>query len=264
MESYDPSSTVAHDASIWTEVFTVRTFETDASGHLSVQNLCNYLQEAAGNHARALGVSVEHLLQKHLTWMLSRLHVKVQRYPAWGDTVFIDTWPSGHNGLFATREFRVYTEVGDQVARGTSAWLLIDTRRRRPIRLPDFIDRIPTPEIPRAVPDPFLKMLPLEQATIQRHFEVRFSDLDLNNHANNVSFINWAMESVPADVHRSHWIRSIEVYFRAEARQGDTIISRARKEPQEDGLLLHHALYNAADEKEQEIATLRTRWVKSE
>ncbi|MFK7846100.1 MAG: acyl-[acyl-carrier-protein] thioesterase [Rhodothermales bacterium] len=260
MEAYDPLSTVAQDKTIWTEVFTVRSFEAGVSGTLSIQNLCNYFQEAAGNHARALGVSVEQLQQKRMTWMLSRLHVKVQRYPSWKDTVFVDTWPSGHNGLFATREFRMYTEAGDQVARGTSAWLLIDLRRRRPMRMPDFIDQIPVPEIPRAIPDPFLKILSPEQATIQRHFEVRFSDLDVNGHANNVSFINWAVESVPATIQKTHQLKAIEVNFRTEAHQGHTIISKARKDAVDGGMVLHHALFNASDEEEKEIATVRSRW----
>ena len=261
MEAFDPSSPVTKDTAICTEVFPIRTFEADASGKLSMQNLCNYLQEAAGNHARTLGVSIEQLQEKHMTWMLSRLHVKVERYPSWGDTVFIDTWPSGHNGLFATREFRIYTEAGDQVARGTSAWLIIDLLRRRPMRIPPFFDEIEIPEVPRAIADPFLKFAPPEHFTIQRHFEVQFSDLDINGHANNVSFINWAIESVPGAIQKSHRLHTLEVFFKAEAQQGNTIISKARKDVQEKGLLFNHALYNAADEKQREMAVLRTKWI---
>lgn len=267
MDAFNPSPQGAQQTDIWTEVFTVRSFEASASGTLSIQNLCNYFQEAAGNHAHALGVSVEQLRARHLTWMLSRLHVKVDRYPAWRDTVFIDTWPSGHNGLFATREFRMYTDAGDQVARGTSAWLVIDLKRRRAARIPDFIDQIPVPRIPRAIADPFLKIQPLEYASIQRHYEVRYSDLDLNNHANNVSFINWAIESIPAAIQKSHDLRALEVSFKAEVNQGATIIAKARKEAQHSTdmgasrLLIQHALYNAADENEREIATMETNWI---
>ena len=264
MEAFDPSAPETKDSSIWTEVFPVRTFEADASGKLSIQNLCNYLQESAGNHARALNFSVEQLQERQMTWMLSRLHVKVERYPSWGDTVFIDTWPSGHNGLFATREFKVYTEAGDQVARGTSAWLVIDLLRRRPVRIPAFFDEVAVPEVPRAIADPFLKFAPAEHFTIQRHFEAQFSDLDINGHANNVSFINWAIESVPGGVHKSHRLQTLEVFFKAEVHQGYTIIAKARKDVHEKGLQFHHALYNAADEKQREIAILRTRWVPEE
>ncbi|MEM8488149.1 MAG: acyl-ACP thioesterase domain-containing protein, partial [Bacteroidota bacterium] len=228
MEAFDPSSSLAQSSTIWTEVFPIRSFETDAMGLLSMQHLCNYLQEAAGNHAEALGVSVEQLMQQNMTWMLSRLHVKVERYPAWKDTVYVDTWPSGHNGLFATREFRVYTKDGDQVARGTSAWLLIDIKRRRPMRIPPFIDEIPVPPEPRAIADPFLKLSPMEHATMQRHFEVRGSDLDMNKHANNVSFVNWAIESVPAAIQQSHTLKGLEIFFQAQAYQGNAILARAR------------------------------------
>lgn len=263
MEAFDSpldGDALVKDSAIWTEVFSVRSFEADAAGLLSIENLCNYLQEAAGNHARALGVSVEQLLERKMTWMLSRLHVKVDRYPSWRDTVFIDTWPSGHNGLFATREFRIYTEAGDQVATGTSAWLLIDLQRRRAVRIPDFIDAIPLPDLPRAIADPFLKIAPPAQALIQRHFEVRYSDLDLNGHANNVSFIGWAIESVPAAIRNTHRLSAVEVNFKAEADQGQTVLAKAKRETIDGGMLLHHALYDAAHDQEREIATLRTRW----
>ncbi len=264
----DPNASLPQDAlpnadgeNIWTEVFTVRAFEAGPAGTLTIQSLCNYLQEAAGNHAHALGVSVDQLQVKKLTWMLSRLHVKVDRYPAWRDTVFIDTWPSGHNGLYATREFRVYTEAGDQVARGTSAWLLIDLTRRRPIRMPDFIDQLALPDQPRAIPDPFMRMKPLENATLQRHFEVRFSDLDLNKHANNVSIINWAIESVPPAIHQNQRLSTLEVFFKSEAHQGNAILSKGRKDQRDNGMQLHHVLFNTSDGTEKEIATVKSKWV---
>jgi acyl-ACP thioesterase len=262
MELFDPPSIQQKDITIWTDAFQVRSFEVDVTGHLGITHLCNYLQEAAGNHARALGVSVEQLQELHLTWMLSRLHVKMQRYPAWRDTLFIDTWPSGHNGLYASREFLIYTEEGDQIGRATSAWLMIDLKRHRPLRVPGFIDALQVPDLPRPIPDPFQKMEPPGQTTNARSFTVGYHDLDINCHANNVRYISWALESMPIEILKSHMLQGLEVHFRTEARYGDQIDARARQEPDERGLVVRHALY--AEDKEREIATLRTQWKKPE
>ena len=227
------------DATVWTESFQVRTNETDVTGHLAMSHLCNYLQEVASNHAHALGVSKEHLQEEHLTWMLSRLHVQVQRYPGWGQRVVVETWPSGHNGLLASREFLVRTGASDPIARGTSAWLLIDLSRHRPIRMPAFIDDIALPDRPRPIPDPLNKLHSPEHFTDEKVLEVGYDDLDMNQHANNVSYIRWALESVPYAFRTRHHLQSLDVQFRAEAKYGDRIVSRLEQED----LTIRHGIY---------------------
>lgn len=258
MESFELSSPGSKTAAVWTEAFPVRAYEADVNGTLSMAHLCNYLQEAAGNHARSLGVSVEQLQSLDLTWMLSRLHVKMQRYPSWRDTVFIDTWPSGHNGLYAAREFLIYTEDGDQIGQATSAWLMIDLKHRRPLRVPEFIDALEVPDLPRPIPDPFLKIQAPAFRASNRSYSVGYGDLDLNQHANNVRYITWALESLPLDILKTYQLRGLEVHFRAEAMYGDVIQSVARQEEDEHGLVVEHALF--AQGKDRELAALRSRW----
>lgn len=236
----------------------MRAYEADVNGALSMAHLCNYLQEAAGNHARSLGVSVEQLQKLDLTWMLSRLHVKMNRYPAWRDTVFIDTWPSGHNGLYAAREFLIYTEDGDQIGQATSAWLMIDLKHRRPLRVPAFIDALEVPDLPRPIPDPFLKIQALPLRTSNKSFSVGYGDLDINQHANNVRYITWALESLPLEILQTYHLKGLEVHFRSEATYGDVIDAVVSQEEEPHGLIVQHALY--ARGKERELAVVRTRW----
>ena len=64
-------------ANIWKETYGIRSYEVNAEGRLSVLTLFNLLQDAASNHADALGVSVRHLQAENLTWVLSRLHLTI-------------------------------------------------------------------------------------------------------------------------------------------------------------------------------------------
>lgn len=257
MES--PLSVTRADTSVWTESFKVRSFDADASGQIAVTSLCNFFQEVAGNHARELGVSIEQLRTVHLTWMLSRLHVKIRRYPSIRDTLFVDTWPSGHNGLYATRDFRVFTESGDEIAQATSAWLIIDLNRMRPLRVPDFIEAIPVPELERAIPDTFGKMIPPERTNILKHIEVKYADLDVNQHANNVSFIDWALACLPHDLQHAHQLESLEIDFKGQAKSGDIILSKGRMVTGRNPLTINHVLLGHTNE-DKELAVARTRW----
>lgn len=237
---------------VWTESFRVRSYESDPDGRASIQTLCNYLQEAASNHASELGVSIEHLTERNWIWMMARLRVEVDTYPRWRDEIVVETWPSGHDRLYATRDFLLRSSDDDVLARATSAWLLVDARRRRPIRLPELITSIDRPDrervledLPDKLPDP-----PNEASETGVH--VRYSDLDLLGHVNNVLYGEWSVETVPEELHQSHLVRAIELQFRAEARFGDPVSVRTGRV---DGAFIH--LITAGD---RELARVRTVW----
>ncbi|MEZ4700118.1 MAG: thioesterase [Rhodothermales bacterium] len=238
------------DPRIWRESFRVRAYEAGPDQRLTIASLCNYLQEVAGNHAQALGVSVTQ--QPGLTWMLNRLHVRIDRLPVWGDTVTVDTWPSGHNGLLAWREFLVRDGNGALLVAGASAWVMIDIERRRPIRLPAFIDAIPLPDAERPIADPFPKRVPPPVATHAAAFTVYPGDLDPNGHANNVCFAGWALHALPP---QAGALRSLEIDFKAEAHLGDRIVSEAAPSGES---AFAHGLYREEDGGRRLIGVART------
>ncbi|SRR5690554_1386618 len=239
------------NTAVWTEHFRVRSYEADSSGRASIQNICNYLQEAASNHAAELGVSIEQLTDQQLVWMLARLHVQVDEYPGWREEVTVETWPSGADLLYATRDFNVRTGAGT-LARGTSAWLLVDANRRRPIRVPDFIKRIELPERERVLEDRTDKLPDPPDSAEEHPVRVRYSDQDLIGHVNNVLYIDWAVESVP--LVETHVVQSLEAQFRAEAHYGDLVTVRTGQ-TKRPGEFLH-----LVKSEDLELARIRTTW----
>lgn len=92
----------------WTDRFRVRSYEMDRLGSARTSTITNYLQEAAANHAAALGWAITTAAeQQKENWMLVRLQVRLERWPEWRDDVEVETWPSGVEGLLAFREFLV-------------------------------------------------------------------------------------------------------------------------------------------------------------
>src|SRR5882724_1138220 len=119
---------------IWTETFKVHSYEVDFSQRATLRTLCHYFQEAAWNHAELLGVGYSRLQTEKRLWVLSRLLVKVECYPGWGDNVTVRTWPRHARSVFAMRDFRIQDAVGGALAAGTSAWLVLDATSRKPLR----------------------------------------------------------------------------------------------------------------------------------
>ena len=239
-----------------TGLYPVRSYEVDTEGRLRIPDLCNYLQESAGLHARKLGVSVEQLLEEGMTWFLWRLHLRIERLPAWTEEVTVETWPSELGKPFAVRDFRLRIG-GDEIGVATSAWLLMDVARRRPIRrFPRPIAEL-HPETPvRALRDRFRRLPALQQESHLRSFNPRRSDLDLNGHLNHVATISAMLEAVPEDRFDPSRLQGLEVEFLGEGAYGDAL--RASCGPDDDPGRLLHRLHRVDDGKE--LARARSLW----
>jgi medium-chain acyl-[acyl-carrier-protein] hydrolase len=231
------------------DAYTVRFYEVDTQRRVTVQTICNYLQETADNHAVLLGFAVDQLQTQGMTWVLSRLHLKMDRYPHWRDTVHVATWPSDVRRLFAFRDYELRDEHDEVIGRATSDWLLLDINTLKPMPIPPSIVDNCNRERERVFTAPPVKLPDLERVEYETIFQVRQSDLDINRHVNNVNYVEWALETVPENVRETHQLSELQVVFRAASVYGDQIISQSCL-VEEDGhkAYLHH-LQRKGDEK---------------
>jgi acyl-ACP thioesterase len=245
--------------------FSIHSYELDFEGLARPVSLLNFLQDAAGDHASLLGWSVLDLMKRNMTWVLSRTHVRVERYPAWGERISVLTWPSGRRGLFATRDFEASDGDGRPVLTATTSWMILDLTRKQPLKVDDIlpdnflVDR-------RSLPDAFAALPALDRPDGERTFRVDAGHLDLNKHVNNAVYVGWALEAVPWETIRRRRPFDLEVAYRAEAFYDDPIVSRVQAVPTSaaaeagtnaESVFLHQ-IANAATGAE--LTRLRTRW----
>lgn len=232
---------------VWTETNTVRGHEVTPDGRASVPALCMYLQEAAGHHAHALGVSIQRLQEEGKAWVLAHLHVDIDRYPRWEDDLVIKTWPSGLDGLYATREFILRTPDDETLAKATSAWLVFDVESRRPSRPPRRVYDLEPPARPNGLPHDWNDLPLPDETDHERAFEVRYHDLDVNHHANNLRLLEWVLETLPVEHLETHRCTAVALQFKAETTLGDSVKARAQVEDDRTGRHVRHALEHAGD-----------------
>ena len=240
---------------VWKDRFVVRSYEIDANHRAKVQTLTNYVQEIAIQHAVALGIAKEHLPENR-SWMLSRLTLEIDRWPRWGDAIEVETWPSDIDRMLAYRDYLFTNEAGERIAAGTSSWFIVDLAKRRMVRHPETFRQFSLPERPRALPAESLSKLPMaEDAGRRKEFNVRWGETDVNGHANQSAYIDWAMEALPREVRESWEPRSLEIAFRQECRHGERVASFCAT--LDDGVFLHQL---KREDDGAELARLRTRW----
>ncbi|MBD3223700.1 MAG: acyl-[acyl-carrier-protein] thioesterase [Caldithrix sp.] len=243
---------------IWDEIFKIRAYEVTPDGKVSIQNVCNFLQETAGNHAHHLGLSVEQLYKQKMTWVLSRLHVQMTAYPFWRQKMRIQTWPSQKDGLFAIRDFRIFDQHDRKIGVATSSWMMINLVNRRPLRIPDELEKITNQNEGRALKDEFDKLPELKDYDYEKPFQVRLSDIDMNRHVNNVKYIEWGLESIPQSIWRNHRLSDLQISFKAESNYGERILSKSGILSGENSNQFGHKLHNAESGKE--LARMVSEW----
>lgn len=239
------------------EDFTIRTYEIDSRKMVTVPALIKLMHEAAMQNVLALQLSVWDLEPHHISWVLMRKQLHINRLPILGEKICIITNPAGFEKFFTYRDYRVYDQSGKLLAYSSSTWLLMDTHKRKMARIPDFIlkmnDQMPRPE--DCLPRPTGKLPKLERADRQKAYEVNWFDLDFNQHLNNTFFMQWMLEALENDVLTKGILQEIEINYKLEAQWQDLVVSEVQALG--EGLFLHRL---SKDGKE--IASARSRWTR--
>jgi acyl-ACP thioesterase len=236
----------------------VRSYEVDPRGRLQVPILCRLLQEAATEHAADLGVAVDSLISTGVAWVLTRLELTMERWPGVGDEVAVATWPAAANRLTTERRFEITDDRGVCIGRATTLWLILDLARRRPVRIPPAVaeplSKLGLGDRPMRPDD----LAPPDEVVRELAFAIRRSDLDSAGHANNTSFVEWAIEAVPDELWNGCHLARLEIAFLAECHRGQTVVSRAGTLPDTAPRSMLHQLVRREDGRE--VGRARTSW----
>lgn len=206
----------------------VRYGEVGADGMTMLSSVANWLQEAAGHSASGLGFGEETLTDMGLTWILTRLVLRIRRLPASGEAIRVHTWPSVLD-RFGYRGYEVFDASGECILSGGSAWSIMDMAARRLAPVPPRLAAV-YPSNPRLC-DPFIcRVLPrlTGDGDRQAPVRVRRDDLDINGHVNNAHYLSWLLE--PFEPRQGRAPSLVDLGFRAECFPGEELISQAGEE----------------------------------
>lgn len=229
---------IVQDGFVFRQNFSIRSYEIGADKTASVETMMNHLQETALNHVKTAGLlgdgfgSTPEMSKRNLIWVVTKMNVLVDRYPTWGDVVQVDTWvaASGKNGM--RRDWLVRDSMtGEILTRASSLWVMMNKETRRLSKIPDevreeidgyFMDS------PPIIDDDSRKLPKLDDNNadyIHSGLTPKWSDLDVNQHVNNVKYVGWILESAPASVVETHELAGMTLGYRRECRRDSVLQS---------------------------------------
>ena len=212
-------------------------YDTDAQSYLKPSAFMNWAQEAAGIHAVHLGFGYDKLIANNTAWILSRLNIKFIDMPRWREKMTLHTWHKGLNRLFFLRDFVLTDEQGKERVKATTSWLILNLETRRLVRDPKLVEE-GTVCTENAVENPADKVVVPKDVVpelVMTH-TVAYSDVDMNRHANNAMYMQWAMDAVDYQLASTRPVKELTINFNHETKQGDMVDLYRVCVEKEDGL----------------------------
>ena len=221
----------------FTQKLKIPCYNTDASWRLKPASFMDLAQDAATQHATLLGFGYDELIASNTAWIISRMHIEFVDTPKWREEVTLQTWHKGLNRLFFLRDILMTDNEGRVRVKATTSWLVMNLETRRLVRDPNLMDAEGVcPEHVIETPADKVQMPKDVEPELAMTHKVEYSDVDMNAHANNAMYMQWAMDAVGYEITSKRNVQSLTINFNNEIKPQEHVdIYRAMVEA-EDGL----------------------------
>jgi len=235
--------------------FTVMVCDLDMNYSSTMPVICNYLQEMGIAHGMMLtrdaGIDSDDTV-----FVLTRLHVIMERYPVWGETVSIRSWLSPIKDRYVIRNFEMAGRDGELIGRAINSAVSFDIKNRTGGSISGDLSKVQTIDVEPALPHDFEKLMPVTSPDYEQNVDVRYFDCDFYHHVNNVKYVQWCIETLPAEFIRSHELCEVDINFRAEGNIGDKLVVKTESAPEQGKF--NHSITGGNSEKD--LVRMKSVW----
>src|SRR5699024_8020013 len=236
-------------------------YDCNKYGDVTATAILKYLGETSLKHSDYIGWNFDRLVSRGYGWILNRWKVEIKDYPKARERITIETWTSRFYKFYANREFIIYDSNNNIIGKASTVWIFMNIKKGRPDRIPqdiykdyDLID-----EILFVYFDNFKDDISIDRSL---DFRTRRSDIDYNNHVNNVKYLDWILEVVPEEVYKDYILREFEILYNQEVTYGDILKSQIGEGSKLDNSI--EFIHRVQDKSSKSISTFaKTIWKKN-
>lgn len=205
---------------VFKQNYTVPFFDCDKFRQMTVMSMINNMILTSTNQLETLGYGEKWMAEQHLGWVVTQYDLIIDRPPVEEEKIVISTWIQNYNKFFSYRNYAINDLSGNRLVTLRSVWvaLNLDARKLTPLSVDMMKDIGGSDNVVVKTPKILINQDLLKD---EQKFQIRYSDIDTNNHITNTSYITWIFESLGIDFLSNHQLKELQIRFEKEIQDRD-------------------------------------------
>lgn len=204
---------------IYKQTHTIGIEEINSQCEATNRALLVAMENIACAYSANIGYGARDIKTKKRAWILLQWKMQVLKRPFYNEKVEIITWSRNIDKLFAYRDYEIRYENGELLAIGTSKWLLMDTERKRPVRITEDVMKLYENENKSVFEknedkiqydENRLKTVKCQPYTLLRR------DFDMHGHMHNINYLDMVYEILPQDVYDTVDFNTVHIEYKKQ------------------------------------------------
>ena len=208
---------------IFEQNYTVGSRDIEHNHKATNKALLKYMEDIACKHSDQVGYGINDIEKTKIVWILLDWKFKVIERPMYGQTVKVKTWSRKIEKCCAYRDFEIYDENEKILAIATTKWVLLDAETRKIQKVTEEIGGKYESETEKHVFEEELEKIhepQSEESSLE--LKVRKTDIDINNHVNNLNYLDLAYEILPLKVYEQN-LKNIRITYKNQTKPEEIV-----------------------------------------
>ena len=204
----------------------INSFYLDQNNTLSIVGVGMMLQEIASIDCGNLKCDYHTLYDNfNMIWVLTKMKIVFHQHPRWNEKVVVKTWPYKPQLIKFERDFKIESKKLGDIAEGYSEWCLLDATTHA-IKRARALNTYPTDNFKTKTKqiNYFNYNFKLEELEEIYTRKIRYSDVDMNFHTNNIIYYKIALDSFDCEFLKEHIISETEIHYLKESHANEELV----------------------------------------
>ncbi|MGL4760108.1 MAG: acyl-[acyl-carrier-protein] thioesterase [Sarcina sp.] len=231
--------------------------DIDKNFNCKVTSIMDCLTDVGLDHEDSVGVNIRADNDYGLVFVFFEYDLKIHRYPKYKEKITVKTHIDTIQKFYASRSFQVLSQDGEIIAKANSLAVMVDVEKRKLAKVPDdYYERHGVAKDTKIRPVK-LKIEKLEEVTVSKDIEIRFSDFDSNGHINNAKYFEWSLDVIPTEVLNNCLLKEVKIKFIKEVVEEDKPKVEIEIQENDEMIKMKHKISNI---KGEEVNIMESYW----
>jgi len=181
--------------------------------------IIKHLVDMAGIHSNIVGYGLNDREKVGHTWILLAWKVELFRRPSYSETIRIKTWSRPMKSYYALRDFQIFDKEKKLIGIASSKWVFINNEKESLAKIPkEVADLYKSEDIQVFQDDDIGKLSEGIEGGSSLSVKVTRNMIDVNNHVNNIYYLDIVNESLPEDLYKKEY-NKFEIMYKKEIKR---------------------------------------------